>query len=609
MKKISASFKGKILILVGERMNESKNIFEIKEDFYLNGSKIKIISGALHYFRVVPEYWRDRLEKLKAMGCNTVETYVPWNMHESTKGKFNFDKILNIGKFIEIAQELELWVIIRPAPYICAEWEFGGLPGWLLTDDSMKVRTTYGPFLKHLEEYYAKLFKILTPLQVNHGGPIIMMQVENEYGYYGNDKKYLKQVSDIMRKFGAVVPFVTSDGPWGEALESGKLTDDEVLATANFGSKPKDAFQKLRELIGNRPLMCMEFWIGWFDAWGDSEHHVRGIDDAAADLRSILKKGHVNIYMFHGGTNFGFMNGTNRYGKLAPDVTSYDYDSLLTEWGDVTPKYEAFKKVIAKYIEIPKVKLSTIINKVSYGKLNIKEKVSLFSTLERISDPIYSDYTMSMEKLGQNYGYILYRSNLGVGRVVEDFKLIGTNDRAKVYVNEKHALTQYDVELGMSAKIVFDKAQDNYVDILVENMGRVNFGESLNYQHKGIKDGVTIDKHFHAGWQQYTLPLDNLANVNYGAGYKTGTPGFYKFEFQVETLGDTFLNFDGWGKGCIFVNGFNIGRFWEIGPQKSLYIPAPLLKIGKNEIVIFETEGKINEHITLESTPNLGNKK
>lgn len=586
-------------------MDNINNRFEIKEDFYFNGRKIRIISGAIHYFRVVPEYWRDRLEKLKAMGCNTVETYVPWNMHESSKGKFDFDKNLDIEKFIKIAAELNLWVIVRPSPYICAEWEFGGLPAFLLAEEGMKVRSTYEPFLKHVNEYFEELFKRITPLQINYGGPIIMMQIENEYGYYGNNKNYLQALNDMMRKYGTVVPFVTSDGPWGEALEAGSLGGD-VLATANFGSKPEDAFPKLKGIIGNKPLMCMEFWIGWFDAWGDEKHHTRDVEDAAKDLDAILSEGHVNFYMFHGGTNFGFMNGANDYEKFAPDVTSYDYDAVLTECGDITPKYKAFKKVIAKYTEIPEVTFSTKINKVSYGKLFVKEKVSLFNTLESISTPKYSEDTLTMEKLGQSYGYILYRSNVGRGRSVESFKLLGARDRAKVYVNGKNVLTQYDRELGEWSQLVFDKKADNRLDILVENMGRVNFGEKLNYQHKGIKDGVVIDKHAHAGWNHYTLPLDNIENVNYSEGYEEGTPGFYKFELQVEILGDTFLNFDGWGKGCIFVNGFNIGRFWEIGPQKTLYIPAPILKIGMNEIVIFETEGKVAQYITLENTPALG---
>lgn len=586
-------------------MEDVKGSFIIGEDFYLNGKKIKIISGAIHYFRVVPEYWRDRLEKLKAMGCNTVETYVPWNMHEAFKGKYNFDGILDLKGFIQLAQELGLWVIVRPSPYICAEWEFGGLPGWLLAEDGMKVRSTNEAFIGHVRQYYDELFKIITPLQINYGGPIIMLQIENEYGYYGNNKRYLKLLQDIMVENGAVVPFVTSDGPWGEALEAGMLPGD-VLPTANFGSNVEENFKRLKTVVGNRPLMCMEFWIGWFDAWGDEIHHTRDHIDAAKSMDSILKEGHVNIYMFHGGTNFGFTSGANYYEKLSPDVTSYDYDSLLTESGDITPKYEAFKEVISKYTEIPEVKLSTNIQKISYGKVEVKEKVSLFNTLSKLTEPKFSEDILPMEKVGQYYGYILYKANLGQGRKVENFRLLGTADRAKVFVNENHVLTQYDKELGTAVEISLENAQDNIMDILVENMGRVNFGEKLNYQHKGIKDGVIVDKHAHSGWDHYALPLDNIDKVDYSLGYKEGVPGFYKFEVEVEKLGDTFLNLDGWGKGCVFVNSFNIGRFWEIGPQKSLYIPAPLLKLGKNEIVVFETEGKAVEYITLNDFPQLG---
>jgi len=586
-------------------MQNKNGIFEIKDNFYLNKTPIKIISGSIHYFRVVPEYWRDRLEKLKAMGCNTVETYVPWNLHEVNKGSFNFGGILDLKKFIEIAQELGLWVIVRPSPYICGEWEFGGLPAWLLSEEGMKLRASYQPFLLHVEEYYEKLFKILTPLQINYGGPIIIMQVENEYGYFGNDKKYLQSISDYMRKYGAVVPFVTSDGTWSEALESGTFNTEEVLATANFGSKSGEHFERLKAVIGNRPLMCMEFWDGWFTTWG-GEVGKRDAIETAKELDEILKIGHVNFYMFHGGTNFGFMNGANNYDKLEPDITSYDYDSPLSECGDITTKYEECKKIIAKYVDIPEVEFSTIIHKVAYGKLKVKEKVSLFNTLETISSKQYSEYTLPMEKLGQNYGYILYRSNIGRKRRAENFRIIGANDRGKVYINEKEVLTQYDLELGKPVELILDKEKDNIIDILVENMGRVNFSEKLNFQRKGIDYGVIIDKHAHSGWDHYTLPLDNIDKVNFELGYEESKPGFYKFEVEIKDLGDTFLKLDDWGKGCVFVNNFNIGRFWEIGPQKTLYIPAPLLKKGKNEIIIFETEGRVTDYIELLDAPDLG---
>lgn len=586
-------------------MQNKCGIFEIKDKFYLNSQPIKIISGAIHYFRVVPQYWTDRLEKLKAMGCNTVETYIAWNMHETRKGCFNFEGLCDIKKFIEIAQELGLWVIVRPSPYICAEWEMGGLPAWILAEDGMKVRASYEPFLNHVDSYYKELFKIITPLQINYGGPIIMMQVENEYGYFGNDKKYLRTLNDLMKKYGAVVPFVTSDGTWGEALESGMFDTDEILPTANFGSKPEEHFEKLKKVIGNRPLMCMEFWDGWFTPWGGNAGK-RSADETAEELDKILKEGHVNFYMFHGGTNFGFMNGANYYEKLEADVTSYDYDAPLSECGDMTAKYEACKKVIAKYTDIPEVEFSTQIQKVAYGKVKVKQKVSLFNTLEKISSKHYSEYTLPMEKLGQNYGYILYRANVGRGRKVENFRLVGANDRAKVYINEKEALTQYDLELGKSEELILDQPQDNIMDILVENMGRVNFSEKLNWQRKGIGYGVVIDKHAHAGWEHYTLPLDNINQVDFDLGYQANVPAFYSFEFEAQNLGDTFLRLDGWGKGCVFVNNFNIGRFWEVGPQKTLYIPAPLLKKGKNTIVVFETEGKVTEYIELVDAEDLG---
>lgn len=586
-------------------MTNLNNSFEIRDNFYINEKPIKIISGAIHYFRVVPEYWRDRLEKLKAMGCNTVETYVPWNMHEEYKGKFNFEDLLDIRSFINLAQELGLWVIVRPSPYICAEWEFGGLPAWLLAEEGMRVRSTYEPFIKHVNEYYSELFKIIAPHQINYGGPVIMLQIENEYGYYGNDKNYLRSLMSLMKKYGAVVPFVTSDGTWGEALESGMLSTEEALPTANFGSKAEEHFEKLKSVIGNKPLMCMEFWDGWFTPW-QGKVGRRDALETAKELDNILKEGHVNFYMFHGGTNFGFMNGANYYEKLEADVTSYDYDAPLSECGDITEKYKECRKAIAKYTDIPEVQLSTKIEKIAYGKLKVKEKVDLFSTLETIAKTEYCDYTLPMEKLGQNYGYILYRTNAGRGRKIENFRLIGAKDRAKVYVNQREVLTQYDLELGKPAEISLDKEKDNMLDILVENMGRVNFGEKLNEQRKGINYGVVIDKHAHTGWEHFALPLENIDKVDFTLGYKESVPAFYKFEFEAEKLGDTFVKLDGFGKGCVFINNFNIGRFWEAGPQKTLYIPAPLLKKGNNEVIVFETEGRAGDFIELVDVHDLG---
>ena len=420
--------------------------FEIKDEFYLDGEKMKIISGGMHYFRVLPEYWQDRLEKLKALGCNTVETYIPWNLHEKEKGKFDFSGMLDIARFVKTAQKLGLWVILRPSPYICAEWEFGGLPWWLLKEDGMKLRCMYEPYLKHVREYYEKLFEVIAPLQITQGGPVILMQIENEYGYYGDDSEYLEYMKKLMIDCGCSVPLVTSDGPWGDAFDCGKA--DGVLQTGNFGSKGKEQFGVMRrKMCGKQPLMCMEFWVGWFDHWGVECHQTGDIAGHAKDLDEILTEGSVNLYMFIGGTNFGFTNGSNYYDVLTPDVTSYDYDAVLTEDGQLTPKYEAFRKVIAEHAPVPEVEFSTDIKRRDYGTLTVKRRAGLFENLDNLAKPVEMIAPKSMERLGQGYGYILYESDWKRGGDMEKLRLYGANDRANVFVDEKPVATLYDREL------------------------------------------------------------------------------------------------------------------------------------------------------------------
>lgn len=578
--------------------------FEIKDTFYLNGEPFQIISGAIHYFRIVPEYWKDRLEKLKAMGCNTVETYIPWNMHEPQKGHFHFDGMLDIEKFIQTAQDLGLYVILRPSPYICAEWEFGGLPAWLLAEDGMKLRVNYGPFLKHVYEYYDVLLKKIAAYQINFGGPVILMQIENEYGYYANDKDYLQLLKNKMTESGVVVPLVTSDGPFEANLKGGRLTG--VLPTGNFGSKTEERFDELKKFTNGGPLMCTEFWVGWFDHWGNGGHMRGDLEQSVKDLDKMLELGHVNIYMFEGGTNFGFMNGSNYYDELTPDVTSYDYDAVLTEDGQITEKYNRYKEVIQKYREIPEVHFSTKITRKAYGTLHVQDKVSLFSVINDLSTPVSNSFPQSMEQLGQNYGYILYHSTLHTENRIDKIRLWEANDRANIFINKKPVKILYDRELLEEQDLNIAFEQNSDFDILVENMGRVNFGPRMEHQRKGIAQCVQLDGHMHNHWLQYTLPLDNIEKVDFTKEYEKGLPGFYRFTLTVNEPADTFLAFDGWGKGCIFVNGFHIGRFWEIGPQKRLYIPAPLLKNGQNEIIIFETDGKSCDTITLMDEPDVG---
>lgn len=578
--------------------------FEIKDNFYLDGKTFKIISGSIHYFRTVPQYWQDRLEKLIAMGCNTVETYIPWNMHEPKKGQFVFNGMLDVVGFVKLAQKLGLYVILRPSPYICAEWEFGGLPAWLLAEDGMRLRVNYEPFVKHIREYYGVLMPMLKPLLIDNGGPVILMQIENEYGYFATDASYLKAIKELMTEQGIDVPFITSDGPYRESLNAGCI--EGVLPTGNFGSKTEERFEVLKQYTKGGPLMCAEFWVGWFDHWGNGGHMRGNLEESVKDLDKMLELGHVNIYMFEGGTNFGFMNGSNYYDELTPDVTSYDYDGVLTEDGQLTEKYRLYKQVISKYRDIPEVRFSTEIKRKAYGKLTVGDRVSLFSVLDDISKPVFSVFPQSMEKLGQSYGYILYHSTLDTEEGVERIRLWKANDRANIFIGQRKAAVLYDRELLEEHKLDIRCDKGEPLDILVENMGRVNFGPYLELQRKGIDHCVQINGHMHNDWQQYTLPLDNVDEIDFSKDYIENTPAFYRFTFDVEEACDTFLDFEGWGKGCAFVNGFNIGRFWKIGPQRRLYIPAPLLNKGENEIIIFETDGEHSDSIELKDEPDIG---
>lgn len=578
--------------------------FEIRDNFYINDKPFQIISGSIHYFRVVKEYWKDRLEKLKALGMNTVETYIPWNIHEPVKGEFDFEGMKDIVGFVKLAEELGLYVILRPSPYICAEWEFGGLPGWLLKEDKISLRANDDCFLKHVKEYYNVLLPLLKPLQITQGGNVILMQVENEYGYFADDSEYMEIMKEILLKGGIEIPLITSDGPTDENIQGGSVKG--ALPTGNFGSKTKERFQILANHTQGGPLMCAEFWVGWFDHWGNGGHMTGNLTESTKDLDDMLDLGHVNVYMFIGGTNFGFMNGSNYYDQLTPDVTSYDYDAVLTEAGDFTEKYYAYQKIIEKYATIPEVNFSTEIKKKAYGSVKVKEKVGLFQVLGDLSSPSQSTNPQAMETLGQNYGYILYSSPVRHETKLDKIRLWKANDRANIFVGNERIANLYDRELLEECTVDKPVEKGQPIRILMENMGRVNFGPRMQEQRKGIDGCVQINGHMHTKWDQYCLPLDNLEVLDYSKGYEEGLPAFYKFEFSIDEVGDTFLDMAGFGKGCAFINGFNLGRYWEIGPQKRLYIPGPLLKTGFNELILFETEGKAVDFITLCDLPDIG---
>ena len=582
--------------------------FEIGSSFYLDGQEFKILSGAIHYFRIQPEDWYHSLYNLKALGFNTVETYVPWNMHEPKKGQFDFQGILDIEKFLQIAQDLGLYAIVRPSPFICAEWEFGGMPAWLLTED-MRIRSSDASYLQAVADYYDELLPRLVPRLLDKGGNILMMQVENEYGSYGEDKDYLRAIRQMMLDRGLDCPLFTSDGPWRATLKAGTLIEEDLFVTGNFGSKADYNFAQMQEFFDEHgkkwPLMCMEFWDGWFNRWKEPIIK-RDPEELAQAVHEVLKQGSINLYMFHGGTNFGFMNGCSARGVTdLPQVTSYDYDALLDEQGNPTPKYFAVQKMMETYYpEYPQMRPLT---KESFELRDIalSERVSLFETLADLAQPVESLYPVKMEDLGQSYGYLLYRTEASWDADEEKIRVIDGRDRMQLFVDGKLMATQYQAEIGQDIFVAGEKRSTHRIDILMENMGRVNYGHKFlaDTQRKGIRTGVCKDLHFLLNWQQYPLSFENTENIDFSKGWQPEQPAFYAFDFEMKALKDTYLDLSGFGKGLAFVNGVNIGRFWNVGPTLSLYIPHSLLKEGHNRIIIFETEGEYEESINLVNQP------
>ncbi|OME96722.1 MULTISPECIES: glycoside hydrolase family 35 protein [Paenibacillus] len=572
--------------------------------FILNGEPIQLISGAIHYFRVVPEYWEDRLRKLKECGFNTVETYMPWNLHEPAKGEFCFEGIADIEQFIALAQKVGLFVIIRPSPYICAEWEFGGLPSWLLKDRNIRLRCYDPDFLQKVDAYYDKLIPKLVPHLCTNRGPIIAMQIENEYGSYGNDQKYLQYLRDGLTSRGVDCLLFTSDGPTDYMLQGGMT--EGVFATVNFGSGVEKYFDKLEEYQPNQPLMCMEFWNGWFDHWGE-EHHTRDAEDVADTLDQMLQRNaSVNFYMFHGGTNFGFYNGANHGDKYDPTITSYDYDVLLSEHGVPTDKYFAVRKVLEKHLPLQPLALPAPLPVNVFGEIRFTECAALLDSLKALVSPLERTCPEPMEAVGQDYGFIYYETTVSGPRMDCKLVLQDVHDRALIFLDDQYIGT---VERWNPQDLSIDiPKQGARLGILVENMGRVNYGPLLK-DYKGITEGVRLNGQFLFHWTIYPLPLKDLSPLNFkGLEKASETPAFYKAVFHIDQPADTFLQFDGWKKGVAYVNGNNIGRYWEVGPQETLYIPAPFLHAGENEIIMFELHGTSQTSVYLSDTPILDKK-
>ena len=573
-----------------------------KNEFLKDGKPIKLISGAVHYFRNMPETWEDIFLKMKAMGCNCVETYCAWNMHEKKPGEYDFSGNLNIAKFIETAQKCDLMVIVRPGPYICAEWEFGGLPWWIQCDENMEIRCSNKIYIKHFDRYLDKMCEQILPYLTTNGGNVIMIQCENEYGYYGDDRKYLSYLKEGYERRGINVPLFTSDGTSKENLLDGSI--DGCLSTLNFGSRVEENFKAHDELYPDMPKMCMEMWNGWFDAWGDEKHHTTSAEDYAKVVDDMLTKGSLNMYMFIGGTNFGFTSGANHYEKFAPDVTSYDYDAMLTECGDVTAKYYAVRDVIKKHTGsvLPDVPANR--EKKSYGKFTLTEKCGFFDALPHISTPVHSDVPKCMENYGIGYGFIAYRTRLNrdYNNVKLSFAELG--DRAQIYINKELIGIVY---INESLEIEINAKNGDYLTVLCENMGRANFGPKM-MRKKGISGRCLLDGKIHFNWDVYPLPMDNLDRISFSKNEAEEKTVFYKGSITIDGKPkDTFLKLDNFTKGFVVLNGFNLGRYWEIGPQKTLYVPSCVLKEGLNELIVFESDGIKGEAIAeFTDTPELG---
>jgi beta-galactosidase len=579
------------LILLGSfagKTQSQTHSFKLgKSDFILDGKPFQMISGEIHPARIPAEYWRHRIQMAKAMGCNTIAAYVFWNYHETEPGVFDFQTgNHNIAQFIRIVQDEGMWLMLRPGPYVCAEWDFGGLPSYLLAIPDIKVRCMDPRYTEAVERYIKTLALQVKEFQVTQGGPIVMVQVENEYGSYGNDRTYMKWVQEVWKKNGIEVPFYTADGATPFMLEAGSLPD------AAIGLDPganESNFAEATKANPNVPSFCSELYPGWLTHWGEKWQRP----DTAALLKDVKwlmdNKKSFNFYVIHGGTNFGYWAGANAFNptQYQPDVTSYDYDAPINEMGQATPKYMALRKLLTKYQPV-KQKLPAI--PAALPVIEIPE-ISLTASApvwDNLPAAIASPQPKPMEMLGQKGGFILYRTKL-IGHKNGKLRITELHDYATVFVDGKYVGKLDRAKAENIIELPASSSANPQLDILVEGMGRINFAEYM-IDRKGITDRVSLNGMTLMDWQIFTLPFDEsyLKELRFSSGETTRPGVFFKGEFELPATGDTYLDVSQWEKGVVWVNGHNLGRYWNIGPQKQLYCPATWLKKGMNEIVIFD---------------------
>lgn len=569
-------------------------------DFELDGRPHRILAGALHYFRVHPDLWADRIRKARLMGLNAIETYVAWNTHEPRRGEWRADDGLDLGRFLDLVAAEGMHAIVRPGPYICAEWDNGGLPAWLFRDPEVGVRRSEPHYLEAVSAYLRRVYEIVAPRQVDAGGPVILVQIENEYGAYGSDKSYLAELVRVTREAGISVPLTTIDQPTPQMLADGSLPG--LHLTASFGSRAADRLATLREFQPTGPLMCMEFWCGWFDDWG-SHHHTTDAAASAAELDALLAAGgSVNVYMFHGGTNFGLTNGANDKGRYAPITTSYDYDAPLDESGHPTEKFWAFRDVIAKYAEVPdevpaeRPAAPALVAVLEPGP-------TLLEVADDLGDATRHERVPTFDELGHDRGIVVFSTRIDRGGPATLTVGEEVRDRAWVLVD--------GVPVGVLARDAHERAvvlpeARGELAIVVEDQGRVDYGTRIG-EHKGLIGGVHLDGVELTGWTARAIDLDRVpgAELTDGAGFGAG-PFVARGSFELDAAADLFLDTLDWGKGLVWVNGFLLGRYWRRGPQRTLIVPGPVTRAGRNELVLLEFEAIADPVIRFVAGPELG---
>ncbi|GAA4480562.1 beta-galactosidase family protein [Microbacterium panaciterrae] len=586
--------------------------FSIGEtDFLRDGEPHRVLSGAIHYFRVHPDHWADRIRKARLMGLNTVETYVAWNAHEPRHGEWDTTGANDLGRFLDLIAAEGMDAIVRPGPYICAEWHNGGLPVWLTRDERIRLRSSDPAFLAEIETYLRRVSEIVVPRQIDRGGPVVLVQIENEYGAYGDDAAYLRALVRITRDSGITVPLTTVDQPQHQMLRDGSLPG--LHRTGSFGSQAARRLKTLRAHQETGPLMCSEFWDGWFDWWG-GVHHTTSAEDAAAELDTLLSAGaSVNIYMFHGGTNFGLTNGANHKGRYLPITTSYDYDAPLDEAGDPTAKFHAFRAVIAKHAPVPAGELSA-------APPRPAATASLVARGPWVVPPaagtVHTD-PPTFEALDTLAPLVCYQTTLpGTDRTVADPSRAATDATWLLAFGEVRDAALVSVDGVVVGRISRTAAQNSLripaggrtLTVLVEEQGRVNYDHRLG-ERKGLIGAATLDGAPLQHWR--AAPVDPAAALTAldaatatgqdptgptGPGAMAGPtgpgavagPGAWRAEVWLDAASDLFLDTNGWGDGFAFVNGFLLGRYRRTGPQRTLFVPAPVTRAGANIVDVLE---------------------